>query len=893
MLLHLLAACDGLVLFNDPPELKFISPEAGALVSARSAVTFTLSASDDDDDLSQLSYSFTDGDGNPIAANLSVDEENEELHFETASLPVGEVTVAVKAVDTLGEVGGTSMMLTVVENVGPSVTFLAPLPGDVFLSGDDVPVEVQIDDPDPGEDSTLVLSWSGAAVTFADAPRELPEAGVVTFALPGLAIADWDLGLSVKDAWGDTGEAETRFSVVSGDEDGDGWVDVALGGTDCNDADDSVYPGHDETCDGVDEDCDGTIDDDADNAHTYYADVDGDSYGDDLRTTIACAAPDGYVAISGDCDDGLDTVFPGATEVCGNDTDDDCDEIIDNDADEAFIAYNDSDGDGWGDGSDTVLCALVDGYSLVDGDCNDADPGVNPGASEACDDTNTDEDCDDLRDDDDDGVTGTSTFYYDADGDLRGDPGTTIERCDAASGWVDNAEDCDDTDGAAWTGNTEVCEDGSDNDCSGSDGNCEIAGTTDLGAADYELEGEGMLAFSGASLAALDDIDGDGLGELLVGAWGYAGTGVAYLVSGGSVASGSLGAYDTVTGEASGDSFGYALAGCPDLDGDGYREMFVSALDTAGGAGGIYGFEGDVTPASASTADSVVYGSSTDDALGATLACGHDVDGDGRGDVLAGAPGAYSARVFDADLVQLAIIKGEGPGMGLSLSLLDDVNNDSLDDLIVADPQSDAAYLFYGGSVADVDATDADVVYSGEFGGDDAGRSVAGLGDFNGDGVADLALGAPESDSPGTAAGAVYVVYGSATLASINLGAADAVIRGDSAGDRAGYTLAGGSDANGDGRPDLLVGAYYDAAGGTGAGTAYLLDGGLTPATSLSGADATFVGENAGDGASEGLAFAPDIDGDGTDEVLVGAPAADSSGGAAAGSTYIILGGSY
>ncbi|MBM4365576.1 MAG: FG-GAP repeat protein, partial [Deltaproteobacteria bacterium] len=395
------------------------------------------------------------------------------------------------------------------------------------------------------------------------------------------------------------------------------------------------------------------------------------------------------------------------------------------------------------------------------------------------------------------------------------------------------------------------------------------------------------------ALAGLDDVDGDGLGELLVGAWGYAGTGVAYLVSGGSLASGSLGRFSRVAGEASGDSFGYALAGCPDLDGDGSAEWLVTALDAAGGAGGLYGFEGDAVPASASAADSVAYGASTDDALGATIDCGGDLDGDGRGDVLAGAPGAYSARVYDADLVQLATIKGEGPGMGLALGLLADVNGDSLDDLVAADPQSDAAYLFYGGSLGDVDAGDADVIFSGEFSGDDAGRAVVGLGDFDGDGTGDLVVGAPESDSPGTAAGAAYLVYGSASLSSLNLGAADAVIRGEGAGDRAAYTLDGGSDVDGDGRPDLLVGAYYEGSGGTGAGAAYLLYGGVAPATSLSGADATFIGETAGDGASEGLALGADMDGDGTSEVIVGAPAADSSGGAAAGSTYIILGGSY
>ncbi|MBM4391224.1 MAG: putative metal-binding motif-containing protein [Deltaproteobacteria bacterium] len=891
MLLLLLAACDGVVLFNDPPELKFLSPEAGSALRARAAVTLTLAASDDEDDLSHLSYSFTDGNDEAIPADLTIDDLARKVYLETASLPVGEITVAVKAIDSLGEVGGTSMAITVVENVGPTARFRHPLDGSAWLVGTDVPVEVYVDDPVSGDDPTILLEWSGAGYSAPGAPAQIDGSGKVSFSLSGLVADEWTIGLEVTDAWGATGVAATSFRVASGDDDGDGGLSTEFGGDDCDDGDDSVYQGAPETCDGVDNDCDGDADDNV--GTLWYADADGDGWGDLWDVVIACTQPDGYVPTRGDCDDNASSVYPGGTEVCGNGADDDCNGTIDDDAEGVTTAYPDGDGDGWGDGEAVTLCALDGAHALAPGDCDDSNAGVNPGASEVCDATNIDEDCDELADDDDDGVTGESTFYYDGDRDLRGDPATTDLRCDATTGWVENADDCDDSDDAAWTGNAEVCEDGSDNDCDGADANCEIAGTVGLGAADYELEGEGMLAFSGASLSGLDDVGGDGLGELLVGAWGYTSTGVAYLVSGVSLASGSLGSFSPVTGEASGDSFGYALAGCPDLDGDGYAEALVTALDAAGGAGGIYGFEGDAAFSSASAADSVAYGTSTDDALGAAIACGGDLDGDGRGDVLAGAPGAKSALVYDADLLQVAIIEGSSPGMGLAVSLLADVNGDSLDDLVAADPQSDAAYLFYGGGLGDVAAADADVIFSGEYSGDDAGRAVAGLGDFDGDGTGDLAVGAPESDSPGTAAGAAYLVYGSASLASLDLGAADAVIRGEDAGDRAGYTLAGGGDVDGDGRPDMLVGAYYEGSGGTGAGAAYLLYGGVTPATSLSGANARFIGETGGDGASEGLALGADMDGDGTSEVIVGAPAADSGGGAASGSTYIILGGSY
>ena len=95
--------------------------------------------------------------------------------------------------------------------------------------------------------------------------------------------------------------------------------------TDCDDADGDAYPGADEYCDGHDDDCDGDIDeDDAVDMSTWYADGDGDGYGNAARTTEACDQPSGYSATSDDCDDTESAVNPGATETC-NGVDDDCD----------------------------------------------------------------------------------------------------------------------------------------------------------------------------------------------------------------------------------------------------------------------------------------------------------------------------------------------------------------------------------------------------------------------------------------------------------------------------------------------------------------------------------------------------------------------------------------
>src|SRR5687768_8873567 len=94
------------------------------------------------------------------------------------------------------------------------------------------------------------------------------------------------------------------FAVVAcgggGDADGDGFAFTA---GDCDDADPAISPDAVEVCDGVDQDCNGVPDDAPSDGETYYADDDADGYGDDERTLVACALPDGYAAEGGDCED--------------------------------------------------------------------------------------------------------------------------------------------------------------------------------------------------------------------------------------------------------------------------------------------------------------------------------------------------------------------------------------------------------------------------------------------------------------------------------------------------------------------------------------------------------------------------------------------------------------
>jgi hypothetical protein len=209
----------------------------------------------------------------------------------------------------------------------------------------------------------------------------------------------------------------------------------------------------------------------------FYADVDGDGFGDPgTAVATSCTAPAGHVADDTDCDDALATVFPGAAELCDG-LDNDCDGAVDEDVVMATF-YRDGDGDGAGDPAATATgCAAPAGYVLAAGDCDDGDPARHPAASEACD--GLDNDCDGAADD---GVA-LATYYPDRDGDGAGDPAAAVEACTPPAGHVGAAGDCDDTRATVFPGAAELC-DGLDNDCDG-------AADEDGGAAVFYRDGDG------------------------------------------------------------------------------------------------------------------------------------------------------------------------------------------------------------------------------------------------------------------------------------------------------------------------------------------------------------------------------------------------------------------
>lgn len=176
----------------------------------------------------------------------------------------------------------------------------------------------------------------------------------------------------------------------------------------------------------------------ADQQNTYYRDADGDGYGDPNTAAEFTDRPLGeYISDHTDCDDGNAAVNPGATELCDDGIDNNCDGKID-----TGCICTDDDSDGY---YAEIGCGTGK-------DCNDADAAIHPGVTEVCWD-NIDNNCNGLVDE---GCTCTDA---DADGFyLEGDCGTAV--------------DCDDTDAGIFPGATEICGDGKDNDCDGQDQWC-------------------------------------------------------------------------------------------------------------------------------------------------------------------------------------------------------------------------------------------------------------------------------------------------------------------------------------------------------------------------------------------------------------------------------------
>ena len=265
---------------------------------------------------------------------------------------------------------------------------------------------------------------------------------------------------------------------------------TATQGGDCDDTDASAKPGAPELCNLKDDNCNGAVDEGASGCTGFYADQDGDGWGDTSKTTCSCGATGIYTTTKkGDCNDANPQIFPTAPESC-NGVDDDCDGEIDEAGSQGCQAfYNDVDNDTFGVTTDAkCLCAAAGSYKASKGgDCDDQVAAVNPGATESC--NGKDDDCD--AEIDEAGATGCSQFLLDKDGDTYGKTGDVKCLCAATGDYsATQGGDCNDLASGVHPGAAEVCN-GVDDNC---DGQVDETGT-------------------GGCVTYYEDTDGDGFGK--------------------------------------------------------------------------------------------------------------------------------------------------------------------------------------------------------------------------------------------------------------------------------------------------------------------------------------------------------------------------------------------
>jgi hypothetical protein len=524
---------------------------------------------------------------------------------------------------------------------------------------------------------------------------------------------------------------------------------------------------------------------------------------------------------------------------------------------EAAVWYKDADEDGYGDSSLYITaCEQPTGYVDDATDCNDSDAEIHP----------------------------LMLWYEDADSDGYGNGYLSyILGCETYAGFVPNDYDCNDEDAGINPENTNVFDTGCEDEQS-------IWALGDI--ADVKVTSDIEDDYAGYSISSSKDVNGDGHIDLLIGAYGDdtngTNSGASYLFYGPFDSEINLEDADAIfKGENEQDRFGYSVALVDDVNGDGISDILIGAYYEdvyESNDGAVYLYHGSSTltgEVELSDADVKFHGEDAGSYAGVFISSGGDLNNDGYGDLLfvngysvnlvfgsASLPSEYNLE--NADVIFLDDSTDGHPFK--SAVNAGDVNADGYDDILVGSPYDNdggdgnygAAYIFLGpmGSSSEVGSSIADAKLLGEESGMQAGLYLSSAGDMNADGYDDVIIGCAFGIEGYE--GRIYIVNGPIS-GEFDLGDADTIFEGENEDSYAGRAVSNTGDVNNDGYDDILINAQGEDRDGEEDKYTYLILGPADEGTvNLSDADVLFIG------GGWSLSFAGDINFDGYDDFIIG-----------------------